>query len=130
MPAKKSLKKTTTKASSKKSAKTTAKAGARQMPTFSKASPELVAFFEQLVAGLPMAEPRKMFGYPTAFANGQMFASLFGDHMILRLPEAERAAFIQKYDSHLFEPMPGKPMREYVVVTPALRKAGGPLNDW
>src|SRR5882757_3368195 len=104
MPTQKAAKKTAKQTPRKPAAKKAVKTSARQMPSFDKASPQLVALFEQVMAGLPMAEPRKMFGYPAAFANGQMFASLFGDNMILRLPEAERAAFIQKYDTHLFEP--------------------------
>jgi TfoX/Sxy family transcriptional regulator of competence genes len=126
MPTKKAAKKTTPRPAAKKAVKTSA----RQMPSFDKPSPKLVALFEQLTAGLPMAEPRRMFGNPAAFANGQMFASLFGEHMILRLPEAEREAFIKAYDTHLFAPMPGKPMREYVEVPPALLKAGRPLEEW
>jgi|SRR5579859_2051560 len=134
MATKKSTKKISAKVAPKKAAKkatkTAAKPAARQMPSFSKAPPELVAFFERVSAGMPMAETRKMFGYPAAFANGQMFMSLFGDSFILRLPEAERAAFIQQQGTHLFEPMPGKPMKEYVVVPPALLKAGRPLDEW
>jgi len=126
MPVKKSTKKT----APKKTAKKATKIAGRKMPAFSKSPPELVALFGQVVAGLPMAETRKMFSYPAAFTNGQMFASLFGDAFILRLPEAERDAFIQKYDTRLFEPMPGKPMREYVTVPPALLKAGRPLDEW
>ena len=130
MPTKKSAKKITAKVAPKKAAKKATKPGARKMPSFSKAPPELVALFEQVVAGLPMAETRRMFGYPAAFANGQMFVSLFGDNMILRLPEPERIAFIQKQHTQLFEPMPGRPMKEYVVVPPALLKAGRPLDEW
>jgi TfoX/Sxy family transcriptional regulator of competence genes len=130
MPTQKSAKKIAAKRAPIKPAKQATKTAARKMPSFSKAPPELVAVFEQVVAGLPMVETRKMFSYPAAFANGQMFASLFGDAFILRLPETERAAFIQQQGTHLFEPMPGKPMREYVVVPPALLKSGRPLDEW
>ncbi len=103
---------------------------ASNMPRFTKAPPDLVALFEQVVAGLPPVEIRKMFGYPAAFVNGQMFASLFQDHFILRLPEGERAAFIHAHGAHVFEPMPGRPMREYVEVPPALLKTGQALDGW
>jgi hypothetical protein len=119
-PAKAVAKKATQAAASKK----------RAMPSFAKAPPALVERFGQIVAAMPLAEPRQMFGYPAAFANGQMFASLFGDSFILRLPEAERAAFIKQYHSRQFEPMPGRPMREYVVVPPALLNAGKELDGW
>lgn len=126
MPVKKPAKKTTAQGRAKQAAKK----AASKMPTFSKAPPELVATFERIMAGMPMAESRKMFGYPAAFANGQMFASLFGDNFILRLPDAEREAFIHKHGTHLFEPMPGQPMREYVVVPPPVLKSGQQLDDW
>ena len=126
MAAKKSAKKPAAKGGAKKAAKK----AASKMPVFSKSPPELVAAFEQIMAARPTAETRKMFGYPAAFANGQMFASLFGDNFILRLPAAEREVFIEKQGTHLFEPMPGRPMREYVVVPPPLLKSGKQLDDW
>ena len=129
MAVKKSAKKTTVKSGAKKVAKTPS-AKKRAMPSFAKAPPALVARFGEIVAAMPAAEPRQMFGYPAAFAQGQMFASLFGDHFILRLPEAERAAFIEQYHSRQFEPMPGRPMREYVVVPPALLKSSPDLEGW
>jgi len=129
MAVKKTAKKTTTKSGAKKTTKS-AGAAKRAMPSFDKASPALVALFGQIVAAMPVAEPRQMFGYPAAFAQGQMFASLFGDNFILRLPEADRAAFIERYHSRQFEPMPGRPMREYVVVPPGLLKTGPELEGW
>ena len=114
---------------SKKVAKPAAKP-ARAMPSFSKSPPELVAQFGQIMAALPMAEPRQMFGYPAGFANGQMFASLFGDSFILRLPETERAEFMRQHATRLFEPMPGRPMKEYVVVPPALLQTGQEFEGW
>lgn len=128
MAEKKSAKKTAAKGGAKKAAKTAA--AKRAMPSFAKAPPELVERFGQIVTAMPAAEPRKMFGYPAAFAKGQMFASLFGDNFILRLPQAERALFIEQYHSHPFEPMPGRPMREYVVVPPSLLKTGAELDAW
>jgi hypothetical protein len=43
--------------------------------------------------------------------NTQMFACLFGDAMILRLSEPNRAA-VHAEGWKAFEPMPGRPMRE------------------
>jgi TfoX/Sxy family transcriptional regulator of competence genes len=122
------VKKTATRAKTL-AAKKTAKAVVK-MPEFTKAPPEMVALFQRAVAGLPPVETRRMFGYPAAFANGQMFASLFQDHFILRLPAVERDAFIEQYNAHAFEPMPGRPMREYVEVPPALLTAGQELDGW
>ena len=129
MPAAKKAKPSAKSSKAKPVARKTARS-AWVMPKFDKSSPEMVALFERVTAGLPMIETRKMFGYPAAFVNGQMFASLFGDAFILRLPDDRREAFIQAHGAHLFEPMPGRPMREYVEVPPALLKRGQELDDW
>jgi hypothetical protein len=49
-----------------------------------------------------------------------MFMGLHQDSLILRLGEDDRAEFLSRYGAGLFEPMPGRPMKEYVVVPPAL----------
>ena len=129
MAVKKSVKKTATKSAARQGSR--APVGKkRSMPSFAKAPPALVERFGQVVAAMPVAEPRQMFGYPAAFANGQMFASLFGDSFILRLPEAERAVFIERYHSRQFEPMPGRPMRESVGVRPELLNNREELDGW
>jgi hypothetical protein len=48
-----------------------------------------------------------------AFTNTQMFACLFGDAMILRLSEPNRAA-LHAEGWKAFEPMPGRPIHEYM----------------
>lgn len=77
---------------------------------------ELITIFLEAVKYLPEAETCKMFGYPCAFVNGQMFTGPHQDPMILRLSEADRAIFRALDGAHPFEPMPGRPMREYSVV--------------
>lgn len=59
-------------------------------------------------------QPRKMFGYPAAFVNGNMFAGLFQDSVIARLPPELRAELARDFGAKPFEPMAGRPMREYV----------------
>ncbi len=92
------------------------KAPAREMPKFEPAPEELVHTFEGAMKDFPMATQRKMFGYPAAFVNGNMFTGLFQDAMFLRLSDEDRAAFRSEFGARLFEPMPGRPMRGYVVV--------------
>ena len=99
------------------------------MPKWERSPDELVAAFATYVASIPDAESRKMFGYPAAFVNGQMFAGLFGPEMILRLSESDRAAFVAQTGASAFEPMPGRPMREYVVVPEAVRMSPA-LDHW
>jgi TfoX/Sxy family transcriptional regulator of competence genes len=101
-----------------------------KMPKWSKSPPELVAVFEKVMAGVPQAQTRQVVGYPAAFANGQMFAGLHQDNFILRLPDDEREAFLQRAGAQVFEPMPGRPMREYVVVPPPVLQSAKQLDGW
>jgi hypothetical protein len=47
-----------------------------------------------------------------------MFVGLFQDDMILRLSETRRVEVLKIDGAKIFEPMPGRPMREYVAVPP------------
>ena len=78
-----------------------------------KPDPELVDRFHAAATGVEGVELRKMFGFPAAFVGGNMAAGLHQETMIVRLPDTERAARLAEGWS-LFEPMPGRPMREYV----------------
>src|SRR5260370_40993133 len=101
------------------------------MPIAWKKSPEwLVAAFPALLPDDPRVEPRKMFGYPCAFANGNMFIGLHQDNLILRLPEGERERFLAEHKTHIFAPFPDRPMREYAVVPHALIKKPAALAPW
>jgi TfoX/Sxy family transcriptional regulator of competence genes len=92
------------------------------------ASPELVERFAEAIRGFPRAQPRKMFGYPAAFVNGNMMAGLFADSMMVRLSPDDLAKFREKTGAALFEPMPGRVMREYIVVPTATLKSNAELQ--
>jgi len=91
------------------------------MKKWEKSPPELIALFDDIFPG-PPAERRQMFGYPAGFVNGNLFFSLFENDMVLRLPEDERAKLISSGKAKQFEPMAGRPMREYVAVSGPLEK--------
>jgi len=91
---------------------------------------ESVAAFEAATSGLSGAEPRKMFGYSCVFSKGNMFAGLHEAGMVLRLPEEQRTEFLQLKGAKQFEPMPGRVMREYVVVPKMLLNAPVELRAW
>jgi TfoX/Sxy family transcriptional regulator of competence genes len=91
----------------------------REMPKSTKPQAALTDIFKRALAELPDVEPRQMFGYPAAFTKSQMFASLFQDHMIVRLSDVDRQELRDK-GGQPFEPMPGRPMREYVTVLDAI----------
>lgn len=102
----------------------------KAMPKWLPAPPELIATFEKALAPFPDAERRKMFGYPCAFMNGQMFTGLFQDTMMLRLSESDRATFLRQPGASTFEPMAGRPMREYVIVPDDVLRSANALKDW
>jgi TfoX/Sxy family transcriptional regulator of competence genes len=94
-----------------------------------KSPPELVAAFEAAFPD-PPAVARQMFGYPAGFVNGNMFMSLFEHSMVLRLPEGPRAELLGVEGAATFEPMPGRPMKEYVVVPESLVSSPEELEPW
>jgi TfoX/Sxy family transcriptional regulator of competence genes len=81
-----------------------------------KSPPWLVELFAASLPDRPGLTRRKMFGFPAAFANGNMFAGLFEETAIARLPPGVRAELDAEYGERHFEPMPGRPMRAYAVI--------------
>jgi TfoX/Sxy family transcriptional regulator of competence genes len=81
---------------------------------WTKSPQSLIDLFDKSVPSSPNVSRRKMFGYPAAFANGNLFIGLHQSDFIMRLSEADRARFGAQYGERIFEPMQGRPMREYV----------------
>lgn len=93
-------------------------------------SPEaLTSLFERVVPGDPDVRRRKMFGWPAAFVGGNMFASLHREAFILRLPREELDEVLA-LGGRPFEPMPGRPMKGYVVVPWAILEDDSELAEW
>jgi len=91
------------------------------MATWQKSDPALI---ERFLASLPLTqgvERRQMFGYPCAFVNGNMFAGLHEQRLIVRLP-AEAAARPFKVQ--------GKVMRDYAAIEDALDCPTPQLRAW
>lgn len=91
------------------------------MAAFRKASAELTARFDANLPKKPGVERRQMFGYANAFVNGNMFAGLFEDSLVVRVPE-EAAA-------HPFTVM-GKTMREYAAIDGAMDLSPAAFAKW
>jgi TfoX/Sxy family transcriptional regulator of competence genes len=82
---------------------------------------DIVALYDKAIAGNPAIE-RKGATVPYTSLNGNMFTFLYSDGtMALRLPEAEREAFIKKHKTGLMESY-GAVMKEYVAVPEKLLK--------
>jgi TfoX/Sxy family transcriptional regulator of competence genes len=98
--------------------------------TIPKADEASRAFFQSLVPDDPRVEVRPMFGNLAAFVNKNMFLALFGPSVAVRLPDAERANLLKQSGASLFEPMPGRAMKEYVVLPPAWRTKRAKAEEW
>jgi TfoX/Sxy family transcriptional regulator of competence genes len=94
------------------------------------AAPEAVAQFESLAPVAPDIARRVMFGQPVAFLNGNMFFGVHGDRLFLRLSTEDRAEAAKLPGVTPFEPMPGRPMKEYVVLPPSLVRDGRRAREW
>jgi hypothetical protein len=74
----------------------------------------LIDLFEESLPDDPRVERRKMFGYPCIFVGGNLCAGLHQSTMLARLSPADAAAL--PGGPKPFEPMPGRPMKGYVLV--------------
>lgn len=98
---------------------------------FEKSPIELIERFGRFMdERFPDVERRKMFGYPAAFANGHMFTGLHGPRWVVRLPDDARAELLAHEGAGPFEPMPGRPMKEYAVLPSAMVADLDALTPW
>jgi len=100
-----------------------------KIPKFKPAPEWIKELFASVINNFPEAEPRKMFGYPCAFVKGNMMCGVFADRMMVRLSETERAKFLTLPGAKQFEPMTGRPMKEYVEVPEDILKSAK-LKGW
>jgi len=94
-----------------------------------KTPPELAAKFDRAAPKDPKVVRKPMFGYPALFLNGNMFAGTFQDKIVARLAEDARERAL-KAGAKQFSPMPGRPMKEYVVVPAADVAKPAALAKW
>ena len=99
------------------------------MKAWKKTSAEVVAAFHKAVPSSPSVTRRPMFGYASAFVNGNMFAGTFQDAIVVRLAETDRAALLKVKGAAPFEPM-GHPMKEYVVLPASMVPKAKDLSAW
>jgi TfoX/Sxy family transcriptional regulator of competence genes len=95
-----------------------------------KVSPEKSDILEKGLAPFD-CQKRQMFGCPAYFVNNNMFAGAHQDDILIRLSETDRKEIMSLYDqAALFEPMQGRPMREYVVLPERLYRDHKEFNRW
>jgi TfoX/Sxy family transcriptional regulator of competence genes len=94
-----------------------------------KSPPGLVTAFERAAPKDPKVVRKSMFGYPALFLNGNMFAFTFQDRVAARLAKADLEKAIES-GTRSFEPMPGRPMREYIQIPPSDVTKPAVLASW
>jgi hypothetical protein len=70
---------------------------------------------DEITATSP-ATSGKMFGMPTLKSGGKAFAGLHGEAMVFKLGGKEHAEALGLAGARLFDPMGGRPMKEWVEV--------------
>ena len=82
---------------------------------------ELVDYLDSVIPDGPApVDFKPMFGGPCYWTGGNMFAAIHQESMIVRLGEEDRQVLLREPGAALFEPMEGRPMREYVVIPPQI----------
>jgi hypothetical protein len=108
--------------------KTTKPTKSPKMPT---AGPKTVQRFDELAESFAArgATRSKMFGMPVLKAGGKVFAGTYGDAMTFKLgpDDLERARTLTGVEA--FEPMKGRPMKEWVLVPLAQAKRWPDLTE-
>ena len=89
---------------------------------------EILAAFDAAAPDDPRVERRPMFGYRALFLGGNMFAGTYQDKVVVRFGEERTIAGATT--AKTFEPMPGRPMKEYVVVPDVVVKSPAKLRAW
>ena len=100
------------------------------MPAWSKSPEDLQQAFHAAMTGFPDAERRQMFGYPAAFANGNMWTGLHQVNWVVRLPDAARAELLGIEGAGPFEPIPGRPMTGFAVLPASIVNDPEELHEW
>lgn len=85
-----------------------------------KSAQELVERFHTALPQQPEAQPRKMFGYPCCFVNGNFFVGMHEDNFVVRLPGL-KDKFTELASAKPFDPMgTGKGMKDWWVIPPEI----------
>jgi hypothetical protein len=87
------------------------------------------------IDGLLSAAPvhrKNMFGTTAWFleSNGMMFIGAWGEGIMVRIGEERTTSLIESGDAEPFDPMGGKPMREYVLLDGERIAEDNDLLDW
>ncbi len=95
-----------------------------------RSSPELTARFERVTDGVDGVARKKMFGEIAGFVNGNLVTGLHAGRWFVRLTGAEKAEALALPGARPFEPMPGRPMGDYIVLPATVVDDDAALLPW
>jgi TfoX/Sxy family transcriptional regulator of competence genes len=104
--------------------------GSGKTPPLRRSSRDLVALLESSARSFPQVELRNVFGHSCGFVKGQMAFGLHREEFFIRLGEEDRDQLLLLEGAHHLEPVPGRRMREYVVLPEAVRATPQQLKRW
>jgi hypothetical protein len=83
----------------------------------SKYNPDHEAAMNKLMENQTDARPGQMFGYPGYKVNGKLAVGLFENGIIVKVGADKAAKLIADGKASVFEPMPGRAWRDWVLLT-------------
>ena len=95
-----------------------------------KSSTEAISLLDALAPQDPEVVRKLMFGWPCLFANGNLFAGMHREGLVLRLPDSDRAKILKQSGVVEFAPMPGRIMKGYVMIASPLAWKRDELASW
>jgi hypothetical protein len=98
--------------------------------SWKKSPPDLIERFAAALPAHPDVVRKPMFGYPAAFANGNMVCGLFRDSVVVRLGKEGASRAVSEGRAEQFAPMPGRAMTGYVLVPAADAVDAKALAAW
>lgn len=94
-----------------------------------KPDPAFSSRVSEVLLSFPEVFPRKMFGMPCHFIQGNMWSGPFEDRIFVRFSAPDRQALLKDFPGiSEFEPTPGRKMKEYlsmseeIFTSPAFRE--------
>ena len=97
-----------------------------------KAPPEKIAAYERLLRSVPEIDEKSNFGSAYTALNGNMYSLISKYGVVgIRLPEADRREFLERYHAEIFRGDPAwPPSKEYVAVPDAMLEDTAALTPW
>src|SRR5687768_1138611 len=86
--------------------------------------------FRSLLPEAAGVTERPMFGQLAGFVNGNMFLSLFGERIAIKLPDEDLAELLEVEGAEQFAPMAGRPMTGYGLIPEAWHDTPELVEPW